>query len=140
MNTALMEIILNLQKKYNKVNELQDVTKRMAECLQRNDTYSFELLVEMRTEIMLELDNLQYLQEDLIHHLSGEEEALAKRALTMDAEAALMENTDFRRMNEIYCKIKRSLESTIQSDKAISLKIGGSNSFYYSEENKEELS
>ncbi|AMJ42370.1 hypothetical protein [Anaerotignum propionicum] len=130
MNTAWMEIILNLQKKYNKVNELQDVTKQMSECLQRNDLYAFELFVEMRTEIMLELDNLQYLQEDLLQNLSEEEQALAKRALTLDVEATLLENPDIRRMNEIYCKIKRSVESTIQYDKAISLKIGGDDSFY----------
>lgn len=135
MNTAWMEIILNLQKKYNKANELQDVTKQMADCLQRNDLYAFELYLEMRTEIMLELDNLQYIQEELIRKLSEKEEALVKSVLTLDVEALLLENQDFRRMNEIYCKIKRSVESTIQFDKAISLKIGGNDSFY---RNKEE--
>lgn len=135
MNTAWMEIILNLQKKYNKANELQDVTKQMADCLQRNDLYAFELYLEMRTEIMLELDNLQYIQEELIRKLSEKEEALVKSILTLDVEASLLENQDVRRMNEIYCKIKRSLESTIQFDKAISLKIGGNDSFY---RNKEE--
>lgn len=135
MNTAWMEIILNLQKKYNKANELQDVTKQMADCLQRNDLYAFELYLEMRTEIMLELDNLQYIQEELIRKLSEKEEALVKSVLTLDVEASLLENQDFRRMNEIYCKIKRSVESTIQFDKAISLKIGGNDSFY---RNKEE--
>lgn len=133
MNTASMEIILNLQKKYNKANELQDVTKQMAECLQRNDLYAFQLLLEMRTEIMLELDNLQYAQEELIQNLSEKEQALVKRVLTLDVEASLLESSDFRRMNEIYCKIKRSMESTIQYDKAISLKIGGNDSFYRSE-------
>ncbi|WP_312060628.1 hypothetical protein [Anaerotignum sp.] len=135
MNTAWMEIILNLQKKYNKANELQDVTKQMADCLQRNDLYAFELYLEMRTEIMLELDNLQYIQEELIRKLSEKEEALVKSVLTLDMEASFLENQDFRRMNEIYCKIKRSVESTIQFDKAISLKIGGNDSFY---RNKEE--
>ncbi|MCQ4936096.1 hypothetical protein [Anaerotignum propionicum] len=135
MNTAWMEIILNLQKKYNKANELQDVTKQMADCLQRNDLYAFELYLEMRTEIMLELDNLQYIQEELIRKLSEKEEALVKSVLTLDVEASFLENQDFRRMNEIYCKIKRSVESTIQFDKAISLKIGGNDSFY---RNKEE--
>lgn len=135
MNTAWMEIILNLQKKYNKANELQDVTKQMADCLQRNDLYAFELYLEMRTEIMLELDNLQYIQEELIRKLSEKEEALVKSVLTLDVEASLLENQDFRRMNEIYCKIKRSVESTIQFDKGISLKIGGNDSFY---RNKEE--
>lgn len=135
MNTAWMEIILNLQKKYNKANELQDVTKQMGDCLQRNDLYAFELYLEMRTEIMLELDNLQYIQEELIRNLSEKEEALVKSILTLEVEASLLENQDVRRMNEIYCKIKRSVESTIQFDKAISLKIGGNNSFY---RNKEE--
>lgn len=135
MNSAWMEIILNLQKKYNKANELQDVTKQMADCLQRNDLYAFELYLEMRTEIMLELDNLQYIQEELIRKLSEKEEALVKSVLTLDVEASMLENQDFRRMNEIYCKIKRSVESTIQFDKAISLKIGGNDSFY---RNKEE--
>ncbi len=130
MNTPSMEILLNLQKKYNKVNELQDVTKQMAESLQRNDIYSFRLLMKMRKQVMLELDSLELTQENLLKGLPKNEERLARKALTLEVEEAQLETVDLRRIHEIYGKIKRSLLNTIQFDKAISLKVGREKSFY----------
>lgn len=130
MDTASMEILLNLQKKFNKVNELQDVTKQMAECLQRNDIFSFELLMDMRADVMLELDSIEYAQEDMLQGLSEMEEKQVRKALTLGVDESQLKTVDLRRIHEIYGKIKRSLENTIQFDKAISLKMGRETSFY----------
>ena len=130
MGTALLEIAVNLQKKYNKVNELQDTTKQMADSLQRNDLYAFELLMKMRTEIMLEIDSIDYQREDLLKCLPEAEENLVRCALSTQTEESQLKLPEIHRINDIYKKITRSLESTIQYDKAISLKIGGNDSFY----------
>ena len=125
-----MELTLHLQKKYNKVNELQDMTKQMAECLQRNDIVSFELLMKMRSALMLELDSMEYVQEDMLKGLSKEDEAQARGALNGDFDGNRQEAPELCRMNEIYLNTKKSLQSTVQYDKAISLKVGGETSFY----------
>lgn len=130
MDTGFMGITLNLQKKYNKVNELQDITKQMADTLQRNDLYSFQLLMKMRTELMLEIDNLDYAQEDMLECLPENEKKLARSAFSIEAEEQQFSTLDLQRMNDIYKKIKRSLQNTVQYDKAISLKVAGKNSFY----------
>lgn len=130
MNTVFTGIILNLQKKYNKVNEMQSVTKQMAECLQRNDLYSFRLLMKMRTGVMLELDKIDFAREDMLIGLSENEEMLARNALSNESEEKKLVSADLQRMNDIYNKIKRSLQATVQFDKAINLKIGRENSFY----------
>ncbi|MDD3394856.1 MAG: hypothetical protein PHG19_09480 [Anaerotignum sp.] len=130
MDTGFMGITLNLQKKYNKVNELQDVTKQMADTLQRNDLYSFRLLLKMRTEVMFEIENLNYAQEEMLKDLPEREQTLARGALSMEAEEKQLNSSDLQRMNDIYQKIKRSLQNTIHYDKAINLKVAGNNSFY----------
>lgn len=125
-----MELTLHLQKKYNKVNELQDMTKQMAECLQRNDIVSFELLMKMRGALMLELDSMEYVQEDILKGFSQEDEMRARGALNGVYDGNRQEAPELCRINEIYLNTKKSLQSTVQYDKAISLKVGGETSFY----------
>lgn len=130
MKTAFTGILLNLQKQYNKVNELQDVTKQMAECLQRNDLYSFRLLMKMRTEIMLELDEIDFARENILHSLPEKDAEMVKSVMTQEVQEATLISSDLQRMNDIYKKIKRNLQTTVQFDKAINLKIGREHSFY----------
>lgn len=130
MSTTFMGIALNLQKKYNKISELQDVTKQMAEALQRNDLYALQLLMKMRTEVMLEIDDIDYAREELLNSLPDNEEMQVRSALSRQIVEEEFHNADLQRVNDIYKKIARSLESTIQYDKVINLKIGGENSFY----------
>lgn len=130
MSTTFMGIALNLQKKYNKISELQDVTKQMAEALQRNDLYALQLLMKMRTEVMLEIDDIDYAREELLNSLPDNEEMQVRSALSRQIVEEQFHNADLQRVNDIYKKIARSLESTIQYDKVINLKIGGENSFY----------
>ncbi len=125
-----MALTLHLQKKYNKVNELQDLTKQMAECLQRDDMVSFHLFMRMREKTMLEIDSLEYAQEDILKGMPTAKETFAREALTVEAHEKGQETAELCRIHEIYNSIKRSLQSTIQYDKAISLKVGGENSFY----------
>jgi hypothetical protein len=112
------------------VNEFQDVTKQMAESLQRNDLYSFRLLMKMRTQVILELESIDYAQEDLMKALSENDEKQVRSALSKEAEERQFETPELQRMNDINKKIKRSLQNTIQFDKAISYKVGRNNSFY----------
>ncbi len=105
MNTVFTEILLNLQKKYTKVNEFQDVTKQMAESLQRNDLYSFRLLMKMRTQVILELESIDYAQEDLMKGLSENEEKQVRSALSKETEERQFEVPELQRMNNIYKKL-----------------------------------
>lgn len=130
MSTTFMGITLNLKKKYNKMNELQDVTKQMAEALQRNDLYAFQLLMEMRTGVMLEIDDIDYAREDLLKCLPANQESLVREALSTKTTEQQLANADLQRMNDIYKKTARNLEVTIQYDKAINMKMAGDHSFY----------
>lgn len=132
LGTALMDIAVNLQKKYNKINELQDTTKQMGDSLQRNDLYAFQLLMKIRTGVMLEVDSIDYQRDDLLQCLPETEKKLVLDALSTKVQESQLELPEIRRIHEIYMKIERSLESTIRYDKAISVKIGGNDSFYKS--------
>ena len=130
MSTTFIDITLNLQKKYNKINELQDVTKQMAETLQRNDLYAFQLLMKMRTKVMLEIDSIDFAREDLLNCLAEKEEELARTALNIQRDEKQLESPDLQQISDISKNISRSLQNTIQNDKGINHKIGGENSFY----------
>lgn len=130
MSATLKGITLNLQKKYNKANELQDVTKQMVESLQRNDIYSFQLLMKMRTQVMLEIDNIDYEREDLLEELPEQEKQIAHHVMGKQVEASRLASPELQRMHDIYENIGRCIARTIQFDKGMNLKMAGKNSFY----------
>lgn len=130
MGATLLGVSLNLQKKYNKVNELQDITKQMAESLQRNDIYSFQLLMKMRTEVMLEIDSIDYAREDLLNEMAQQDKKTALWVMGKQVEESQLKTPELQRLYAIHEKIGRCLARTIQLDKGMNLKMAGENSFY----------
>lgn len=64
-----MEIAINVRKKYNKISELLDLTKQMADSLQRNDMISFEVLLNMRTDVILDIEDISNKTQSILQTL-----------------------------------------------------------------------
>lgn len=130
MSKSAMEIAVNLQKKYNKMNEIYDLTKQMQESLYRDDIYSLKLIVKMRTKAIIEIDDIENECQELISRLSEEEKAGILKSMSEEAIDEQLQTPELKKINEIYLQFRRSLKKTIELDKVVNLKANKGNSIY----------
>lgn len=106
--------------------EVSDLTKQLGEALDRKDQVSAQMLLSMReTPIrqMAEIDEgiRRYLLELPEDEAIRCTELLEGEAPETDAEEAFCEQVD---------RFLDTLEAVIEADKRVSLRVGGSRSFY----------
>lgn len=130
MSKSAMEIAVNLQKKYNKMNEIYDLTKQMQESLYRDDIYSLKLIVKMRTKAIIEIDDIENECQELISRFSEEEKAGILKSMSEEAIDEQLQTPELKKINEIYLQFRRSLKKTIELDKVVNLKANKGNSIY----------
>lgn len=119
---------MNQQRKYNKIVELEGVTKQMTEVLERNDMVAFQMLVDMRTEIMLEAEQFDYTHTAYMEELSEEERAQVQLALSQEAQPEQMTTAELRQLHDIYSKTKRVLSAIIAMSDRMNAKLRGDRS------------
>ncbi|MFV0314919.1 MAG: hypothetical protein ACK5I7_07410 [Anaerotignum sp.] len=130
MNATFEEINSNLQKKFYKMNELQDLTKQMGQMLQINDLYAFGMIMKMRTEAMIEIENFNYAIDDLLETMSESDQMAIRNVLQKPLEEKKVADEKLQQMLELSRRIARCLERTIELDKPVNMKIAGKKSFY----------
>ena len=130
MSKNAMEIAVNLQKKYNKMNEIYDLTKQMQESLYRDDLYSLKLIVRMRTKAMIEIDHIENERLELIEELLEDEKGSILQSMSEEAVHEQLNTPELKKINEIYMQFRRILEKTIELDKVVNLKANKGNSSY----------
>lgn len=130
LEEALLSILVSQQKKYNKVNELLDLTKEMETCLGKNDQVSFQMLMLMRQQVMLDIDKIDGLRNVLFHGMPVEFREKAKYAMSKEAKVEMLESKQEIQIAELSAKIQRFLERIISIDRVMNQKIGGKESYY----------
>lgn len=126
----LVEILKQLQRRYQAVNEVFRVTKEMADVLSRDDRVAAQMLLEMRQE---ELEHLSESEEKIYILLEcvDQQERLKLLALLKGEQKASVEASfEEKKIGEIGENIRRSLEKTVELDRVISVKLAGKDSFY----------
>lgn len=114
------------RKKYNLLSEVMDVSRQMGEALDRNDDVSVRMLVAMRQEPILRLEEVKQAVAARLEGLSPEDReragALREGAGPQGAE------------EEAYCaqagSTRRLLERVLELDRRLSRRLAGGNSFY----------
>lgn len=129
MDSDLLGIALNLQKKYTKFNEIYDLTRQIEEALNRNDMYSIKLIVDMRTAAMAEAENIEYERQDLINELPDD-----KKQVVMDLMSQTENDTCVGIGKKIYSisnQTKALIDKTIALDNAVSKKMNRKNTIRF---------
>ena len=103
------ELLKQMHRRYEAVNEVFRLTKEIADTLSRDDRVAAQML--------LECVGLQE-RSEILGLLKGEREA--------SPEASFEE----KRIGEIGCNIRRNLEKILEVDRVISVKLAGKDSFY----------
>lgn len=129
MDDKILRVLLMQQKKkYIQLSEVMDITVQLAEALERDDQVAVSMLIAMRQEPLLIIDEIQKvigerlesLPDDMAAHLRkllcgrGDEKP-APDELELDEQC----QKDFRLLNRI-----------IAIDKRLNQKVGKENSFY----------
>lgn len=121
-----LELTVLERKKYNYLVEVQDLTRQLAESLDRNDQVSARMLVAMRQDpirLLAEVDNSGKLRME-VH---SEEDRQRAAALLKGATPG---DDGQRIFQEQAQKTRRLLEQVVDLDRRVSTKMAGKSSFY----------
>lgn len=114
------------RKKYNFLSETLDLSQQMGEAMGRNDDVSLRLLVSMRQEPILKLEELQQAGAFKRETLSPEDrERLAALAAGGDPQGA--EEASFSSQAG---SARRLLERVLELDQRLNRRLAGGDSFY----------
>ena len=134
MAVDLDRMMLLLQKRYNYLKRVDELTDELRSAFDRHDEVSASLLLDMRAEEIAALDNCSGQIWDLAG--AGKAEAREVRRLMHDDPFAVPE-TDCWEENKIFevrRKTVRLLEELQEKDRRMNLSAGGERSYYRTKE------
>ena len=121
-----MDLTVLERKKYNCLSEVMDLSRQMGEAMDRGDDVSVRMLVAMRQDPLLQLQELKQAIEAKRESLSPEDRERLS-ALNRGAGPQGEEET-------AYCgqagSVRRLLERVIELDERLNRRLAGGNSFY----------
>ena len=121
-----MDLTVLERKKYNSLSEVLDLTRQLGESLDRNDQVAVRMLIAMRQDPLLHLEEAERTAKDRRRSLT-EEEQRRIRSLLKGAEPQSSEERTFL---DQAGKTRRLLERVVELDRRVSLRMAGENSFY----------
>ena len=109
-----------------KLIEVADVTRRIAETVERGDPVAAQMLLGERER---PVQDLRELEEGVRAYVLGrpEQEAIRLSELLGGGEA---ETEDEKKLAEQVAQFRRILDSVLTLDKELSIRLGGNQSFY----------
>lgn len=128
-DSVLLEILKEMQKKYQCMAEIERITREVGEFLSRNDQTSVQMLLGMRQEEMDKADLFNKNIKCLISVLSPEEAAKVENWVT-GQENWIANGQISEKIIEKGKNIQQILRRTIDIDRCISTRIAGTHSFY----------
>lgn len=114
------------RKKYNLLSEVMDVSKQLGEAMDRNDDVSVRILLAMRQEPILKL-------EEVRRAVNLKREALTPEELERVAAlngSALPQNEEEKTYHGQVGSVRRLLERVLELDERLNRRMGGKDSFY----------
>ena len=121
-----LELTVLERKKYNYLAEVQDLTRQLAESLDRNDQVSARMLVAMRQDPILHLGEIDQASQARRRDLTQEDRERAEALL----KGAQPRSNEERTFLEQAGRTRRLLERVVELDRRLSLRLAGEDSFY----------
>lgn len=128
-DSMLLEILKEMQKKYQCMAEIERITREVGDFLSRNDQTSVQLLLGMRQDEMDKVDVFNRNIKCLISVLSPEE-AVKVDDWMKGQENWIPDSQISEKVIEKGKNIQQILKRTIEIDRFISTRIAGTHSFY----------
>ncbi len=127
----LEELMLHVQRQYTQVVEIGKITSELREALSRDDRESVEILLELRQREMEQSDDIERGIRAIIDATDADMQVRLRELLDSKRPLRSEDNGfEAKKIKELACQIKRSLTQIIESDKALSRKLAGNDSYY----------
>lgn len=121
-----MDLTVLERKKYNFLGEVEDLTQQLAQALDRNDQVAARMLLAMRQEPVLHLEEVDGAGKARREGLPDEDRERVSALLKGGAPRSNEE----RIFQEQAQKARRLLERVVELDRRVSFRMAGENSFY----------
>lgn len=128
-DSMLIEILKEMQKKYNCIGEIERITREMGDSLSRNDRESVQMLLVMRQEEMDKADVYTRNINNLIIALGPGESLRISNWIKGNTDAP-PDTTAASMLMEKAKNIHLALKRTIELDRHINIRLAGKNSYY----------
>ena len=128
-DSILLEILKEMQKKYQFMSEIERITHDVGQFLSRNDQTSVQMLLGMRQDEMDKADIVSKNIKCIISVLSPED-ALKVEDWIKGQENWNSDGQISEKVIEKGKSIQQILKRTIEFDRSISTRIAGTHSFY----------
>lgn len=129
-DSMLIEILKEMQKKYQCISEIEHITTDMGDSLSRNDRTSVQILLGMRQEEMDKIEICNRNLHCLAAALPSEEEMNVRRWIRGEEPPENADNPLIGKLVEKGKNIELILNRTIEIDRHISMRLAGKDSFY----------
>lgn len=126
MSDVLLDLAVLERKKFNYLNETLDLTRQLGEALDRGDQESVRMVVAMRQEPILHLEEVDRVAKERRKSLMPEE----RQRLEELTRGAAAESASEKTFLEQASQARRLLERVVDLDRRISLRMAGDQSFY----------
>ena len=124
--SELMDLTVLERKKYNYLNEVLDLSKQMGEALDRGDEVSMQMLLALRGDPILHLQEVDQTARSRRESLTPQDRQRLKELL----DGAQPREQGEALFTEQSGKARRLLERVIGLDKQLGLRMSGKDSFY----------
>lgn len=119
---------MSKRKAYLKLVEVMDLTEQMAQAVDRRDEVSMKMLIGMRQDPLLILEEIEETVRKGVLRQPAED---ARRlSILLRGEPVEREDEKETALREICERNRRELDRIAQLDRRISLKLGGKHSYY----------
>lgn len=120
-----MDALVLMKRTGNLLNEMEDLTKQIAESIDRNDRVSMEMLVAMREEPLGKLHEADRILREQLADMPDREGA-AQLAAMLNGAAPSQEGDLPKMLCEQVNQNKRRLEQVVAMNQQINQKVAGS--------------
>ena len=121
-----LELAVLERKKYNCLVEIEDTTRQLAEALDRNDPVSARMVVAMRQDPLLKLEEVDRDEKHRRSTLPEEDQDRIRMLLREQKARAEGEETFLEQAG----RTRRLLERVVELDRRVNLRMAGNQSFY----------
>ncbi len=125
----LVEILKEMQKKYNYIIEIERITREMGDSLSRNDRELVQMLLGMRQEEMDKADVCTSNVDCLVAALSPEEGFKVRGWLKGNIDIT-PDTPEAQMLVDKGKSVRLALKRTIELDRHISIRLSGKDSYY----------
>ena len=123
----LQQIAVLAQKRYNGLNEIENVTNQLQDALHYNDVVTIRMLIRMRQQTMDEIDHFDRQRKELMEQLTPEQREELKHG---EAQHFAEGGAFVQKIAEIQQKSQALLKRLIAQDERVNRRLAGDKSYY----------